>query len=139
MRNQQPTEPHPEDGSFGRRTTVMVADDDLVARRLICEIVAADDVLDLVGAAENADGAVDIAADHYPDVAVLDWMMPGGGGPEASRTIARESPGTRIIALTAFDTEQASREMLGAGAGSVLIKGTAPAQIARTIRFAACL
>ncbi len=121
------------------RPTVMVADDDLVARRLICEIVAADEVLDLVGAAEDAGGAVDIAADHYPDVAVLDWMMPGGGGPEASRTIARESPGTRIIALTAFDTEQAAREMRGAGAGSVLIKGMAPAEIARTIRFAACL
>jgi DNA-binding NarL/FixJ family response regulator len=116
----------------------MVADDDPVARRLICEIIAADDVLDLVAVAEHADGAVDLAADHYPDVAVLDWMMPGGGGPEASRTIVEESPGTRIIALTAFDTEQASSEMLGAGAGSVLIKGTPPAEIARTIRFAAC-
>jgi DNA-binding NarL/FixJ family response regulator len=122
--------------SFGRRMTVMVADDDLVARRLVCEIVAADDVLDLVGVAEHANGAVDIAADHFPDVAVLDWMMPGGGGPEASRTIVKESPGTRIIALTAFDTPQASREMLSAGATSVLIKGTSPAEIARAIRVA---
>jgi DNA-binding NarL/FixJ family response regulator len=121
---------------FGRRMTVMVADDDLVARRLVCEIIAADDVLELVGVAESAGGAVDLAADHYPDVAVLDWMMPGGGGPEASRTIVRESPGTRIIALTAFDTPQAAREMRSAGAGSVLIKGTPPAEIARTIRVA---
>ena len=125
--------------SLGRQLTVMVADDDPVARELICQIIVEDEMLHLVGVAENADAAVELVADRQPDVAVLDWMMPGGGGPEASRGIVEKSPGTQIVALTGFDTQRATADMLRAGAKSVLVKGTAPAEIARTIRVATWL
>ncbi len=120
----------------GGRLRVVVADDDPVARALICEVIANDDMLELVGVAQDAGSAVELVMDRLPDVAVLDWMMPGGGGPQASRAIVEGSPETQIVALTASDTQEASIDMLRAGAKSVLIKGTAANEIVRTIRVA---
>ena len=80
---------------------LLIADDDALARALIEAIVERDGELELVGSAEDAEGAIELAGEHQPDVAVLDWVMPGGGGPAATREILILSPGTKIVALTA--------------------------------------
>jgi len=118
---------------------VIVADDDALARTLIEAIVERDDELDLVGSAQDAAGAAELAARHQPDVAVLDWVMPGGGGPQAARDIADRSPGTHVVALTASDSPEAELDMLRAGARSFLVKGGSPEELLRTIRAAARL
>ena len=118
------------------RIRVLVADDDPLARELVAAIVSGDDSLELVAAAENAEGAVNLAAQHTPDVAVLDWVMPGGGGPQAARGIERVSPNTRIVALTASDSQEASLDMLRAGAQSFLVKGGPPGELVATIHRA---
>ena len=120
----------------GKRLRVVVADDDPVARAMICEVIANDETLELVGVAEDAGSAVKLVVDRIPDVAVLDWMMPGGGGPQASVEIVQKSPNTQIVALTASDSPEASQQMLRAGAKSILIKGTPPEEIVRTIHVA---
>jgi DNA-binding NarL/FixJ family response regulator len=115
---------------------VLIADDDALARTLIEEIIKRDDELELVGSAVDADGAVQLAGEHQPDVAVLDWVMPGGGGPAAARGIERLSPGTKIVALTSSDSPQAEMDMLRAGAKSFLVKGCSPEELVRTVRAA---
>ena len=65
--------------------TLLIADDDALARALIEAIVERDRELELVGSAEDAEGAIALAGEHQPDVAVLDWVMPGSGGPVAAR------------------------------------------------------
>ena len=115
---------------------VIIADDDPVARTLIESIVQSDDGLELVGAAEDAAGAVQLAERHQPDVAVLDWMMPGGGGSTAARQISQKSPSTQIVALTASDSEEASLDMLRSGAKSFVVKGGTPDELVRTIHGA---
>ena len=117
----------------GARIRVLVADDDPLARELVTTIVEGDDGLELVASAEDADGAVQLAAEHTPDVAVLDWVMPGGGGPHAAQHIQEVSPATNIIALTAHDTEQAAFDMLRSGAKSYLFKGAPPEELVQTI------
>jgi len=120
----------------GERIRVIVADDDPLARELVAAIVEGDESLELVASAEDADGAVDLAAQHTPDVAVLDWVMPGGGGPQAARGIEKVSPDTRIVALTASDSQEASLDMLRAGAQSFLVKGGPPGELVATIQRA---
>lgn len=115
---------------------VLIADDDAFARALIEAIVKRDEEFELVGSAADADGAVKLADDHKPDVAVLDWVMPGGGGPAAAREIQLVSPDTRIVALTASDSQEAEMDMLRAGARSVLVKGCSPQELVQTIRTA---
>ena len=116
--------------------TVIIADDDAVARTLIQAIVERDEGLELLGAAEDANGAADLAEQHRPDVAVLDWVMPGGGGPQAAREIGRCSPQTHIVALTSSDSPEAELDMLRAGARSFLVKGCSADELVRTIQSA---
>jgi DNA-binding NarL/FixJ family response regulator len=115
---------------------VLIADDDAVARAVIEQTIQADEGLELVGSAEDAAGAAELAGEHQPDVAVLDWVMPGGGGPAAAREIAMKSPDTKIVALTSSDTLEAEVDMLRAGARSVLVKVCTPDELVRTIRSA---
>src|SRR6185503_3419645 len=59
---------------------LIIADDDALARALIEAIVERDRELELVGSAEDAERAIELAKEHQPDVAVLDWVMPGRCG-----------------------------------------------------------
>jgi signal transduction histidine kinase len=87
-----------------------------------------------VGAAEDADQAIEIARAHHPDVALLDVKMPGGGGPRASRQIRELSPHTRVVALSAYEDRTTVLEMLRAGAAGYLVKGTSAGEIVEAIR-----
>ncbi|MGZ5213939.1 MAG: EAL domain-containing protein, partial [Actinomycetota bacterium] len=78
--------------------------------------------LELVGIAKDADEAIRIASLRRPDVALLDVRMPGGGGPRAAREIHRRSPGSRIVALSAFVDDRSVDEMLASGATSYITK-----------------
>jgi DNA-binding NarL/FixJ family response regulator len=116
---------------------LLIADDDALARALIEAIVERDRELELVGCAEDAAGAIELAGEHQPDVAVLDWVMPGGGGAAATREILNRSPDTKIVALTSPDVPNAEADSLRAGASTSLVKGCPPDELLRTIRAAA--
>jgi DNA-binding NarL/FixJ family response regulator len=118
------------------RVRVLVADDDYDARGLLQVYVQGEPELDLVGAAADADGAIELAREHRPDTALLDVNMPGGGGVRAAREIRRISPETSIIALSALDDRNTVLEMLEAGAISYLVKGASREQIIDTVRRA---
>ncbi len=115
------------------RIRVVIADDDPMARELLAAIIASEPSLELVGQGEDTESAVEAVLEHRPDVAVLDWVMPGGGGARAAGRIVRESPGTVVVALTAHDSGEAALDMMRAGAKSVRIKGCSPAQLIETI------
>jgi CheY-like chemotaxis protein len=115
-------------------TRIAIADDDALARFAIETLIGAADGLALVGSAEGVDEIVELAIAQRPDVVVLDWMMPGGGGPEAARRILSRSPDTRIVALTSSDSFDARLEMARAGARDFVVKGGAPEKLTETIR-----
>ncbi len=112
---------------------VLIADDQEDIRALLEAVIATEEGMVVVGAAEDADGAVRMAQELGPDVAVLDWMMPGGGGSAAKR-IADSCPHVRIIAFTAGDPTQASYDMLGSGAIGMLPKSSSYDEIIAGIR-----
>jgi DNA-binding NarL/FixJ family response regulator len=117
-----------------RRISVLIADDDPISRTLVEAMIATDDGLELVGSAEDAREAVELAERHRPDVAVLDWMMPAGGGPAAAQGIADVSPTTMITALTSSNTAEASFDMGRAGAAGFLVKGASAEEFVGSIR-----
>jgi DNA-binding NarL/FixJ family response regulator len=112
---------------------LLIADDDALARALIEAIVERDRDLELVGSADDAERAIELAGKHKPDVAVLDWVMPGGCGETTARRILQCSPDTRIVALTPPDASRADV----ATARGALVKGSPPEELLRTIRAAA--
>jgi DNA-binding NarL/FixJ family response regulator len=111
---------------------LIIADDDALARALIEAIVERDRELELVGSAADAERAIELAWEHQPDVAVLDWVMPGRGGEAAAREILLRSPDTKILALTTPDTQTEDVAI----ARGVLAKGSAPDELLRAIRTA---
>jgi DNA-binding NarL/FixJ family response regulator len=118
------------------RVRVLVADDDYDARGLLQVYLQGEPELDLVGAAADADGAIELAREHRPDTALLDVNMPGGGGVRAAREIRKVSPETSIIAVSALDDRATVLEMLEAGAISYVVKGATREQIIDTVRRA---
>ncbi|MEX2275848.1 MAG: EAL domain-containing protein [Actinomycetota bacterium] len=112
---------------------VLIADDEGEVRSALADLIDAERALDLVGAAADADEAIELAIAQHPDVALVDVKMPGGGGARAAREIVRASPRTRVLALSAYEDRTTVLEMLRAGAVGYLVKGTAPEEIVASI------
>ncbi len=115
---------------------LLVADDDEGTRLMLSAIAGRDPGLELVGAAEDADEAIQMATARRPDVVLLDFDMPGGGGVRAAIDIREALPGVRIVAFSAYDDPNAQLDMTRAGAIGYLVKGADDAEITRTIRSA---
>ena len=120
-------------GSHVDGIRVLIADDEAEVRAALAELISSDDDLELVGAAGDADEAIELAIAKSPDVALVDVKMPAGGGPRAAREICRTSPQTRVLALSAYEDKATVMEMLRAGAVGYLVKGTAPEDIVASL------
>lgn len=118
------------------RVTVLIAEDEPAVRAALSDLIDIEDELELVGAAADAQEAIDMAREHRPDVALVDVKMPAGGGARAAREIRDFSPATRVVALSAYEDRTTVLEMLRAGAAGYLVKGTAAGEIVEAIRRA---
>ena len=129
-------EPAADAGRDGAVVRVVIADDDPLARMAIEAMIRRGERLELVGSAADVPQIVELAAATRPDVAVVDFIMPGGGGPEAARQIQERLPGTRIVGLTAADGPDAYLAMLRAGASGLLVKGGSAERLVEMIHRA---
>ena len=116
------------------RITVLIAEDEPAVRSALADLIDIEDELELVGAAADAQEAIDLAKEHLPDVALVDVKMPAGGGTRAAREIRSLSPTTRVVALSAYEDRTTVLEMLRAGAAGYLVKGTSAGEIVEAIR-----
>lgn len=113
-----------------------MADDEDALRAALVDLISAEPGFEVVGGAASAAQAIDIAADSKPDVAVVDVRMPGGGD-VAAAGIREASPGTRVLALSAYEDRASSLRLLRSGAIGYLVKGAAPEEILEAIERAA--
>jgi two-component system invasion response regulator UvrY len=105
-----------------RAVRVVIADDDVEARTLIGFILSQDPGVLLVGEAIDGDSAIILVRQAEPDLVVMDVMMPGVGGLEATRRIKREWPDTRVLVLTNLTDDETRRSAFVNGADSFLTK-----------------
>jgi DNA-binding NarL/FixJ family response regulator len=112
---------------------VLIADDDDGVREALSALIADDDGLELVGAVGDAEAAVEVARREHPHVAVLDVVMPHGGGVHAARELGRVCPETRVIGLSTFGDSSTTGAMLDAGAVRYLVKGDPESDVVDTI------
>lgn len=116
------------------RIRILIADDEPAVREALSDLISTEPALELVGQAEDAGQAVELAVANRPDVAIVDVKMPGGGGPRATRDIRRNSPRTKVIALSAYGDRGTVLEMLQAGASAYLVKGSPADEILLAIQ-----
>jgi diguanylate cyclase (GGDEF)-like protein len=116
---------------------VLIADDDPTIRLTTSALIEREAGLELVGEAEDADQAIEMAARRRPDVVLLDFNMPGGGGVRAATEIREGNPAIKLVALSADDSQGAQYDMTRAGAVGFVHKGAGDAEIVRVIRSSA--
>jgi EAL domain-containing protein (putative c-di-GMP-specific phosphodiesterase class I)/CheY-like chemotaxis protein len=112
---------------------VMVADDEETVVDVLRSLIGSDPSLHFVGAAHNAEDAIEMAARERPDVVLLDVRMPGGGGLRAAREISRRCAPTKVVALSAHEDSDTVIGMISAGASAFVPKGDSTDKILRTI------
>ena len=120
-----------------RRVRVVIVDDDALVRAALRLILESDSGVTVLG--EGADGrsGYDAARSLRPDVVLMDLHMPGTDGVWATAQIAADCPGTKVLVLTAFDTDAMVAAALRAGATGFLLKDSAPEIIFRAVHAAA--
>jgi DNA-binding NarL/FixJ family response regulator len=111
-----------------------VVDDHPILRQGLVAALEDEPDFAVVGAAANADDAVTLAARLCPDVILLDLELPGTGGIEAIPRLLTESPASRILVFTAYDTDELVLGALRAGAKGYLLEGATAEEIARSVR-----
>jgi two-component system, NtrC family, C4-dicarboxylate transport response regulator DctD len=77
------------------------------------------------------------AAAHFPDVAVIDILMPQMSGLEVQTRLRHVSPSTRVIVLTAKDDPSIRRRAMNAGASAFFIKGVESSELLGGVKAAA--
>ena len=127
-------EPAPSAAEADVRPTLLIADDDAVVRTALSLQLAS--TFDVIGLAENASEAIDLAERHRPDAALIDVEMPNGGAVEAVPRIAAGSPRTCIVVLSGAESRQGVMDLFNAGAVAYIRKGVTGAHISRIVKEA---
>jgi DNA-binding NarL/FixJ family response regulator len=104
---------------------ILIADDHQLIRRGLRDLLTTQGGWQVVGEASNGLDAVEMVAKLKPDIAILDFSMPGLNGPGAAALISSQVPDTRVIVLTMHDSEPVIREVLRAGARGFVLKSDA--------------
>ena len=112
----------------GKSARIVIADDHEMVRRGLAATLTDTGRWTVVAQADNGRDAARLVEAHQPDVVILDLSMPELNGLDATRQILDARPETRILILTAHESEQLVREVLASGAlGYVLKSDTARA------------
>jgi two-component system response regulator NreC len=112
---------------------VLLADDHQVVRQGFRALLEREGV-QVVAEAANGREAVRLAADHSPDVALLDLSMPELNGVEAAREILHGSPRTGVVLLTMHTEEHQIVAALRAGIRGYILKTQAADELIQALR-----
>lgn len=106
------------------KINVVLADDHVLVRRGLKAMLDSDEMINVIGEADNGVEAVDCARKLKPDIVILDIRMPEKNGLEAAAEIQNMAPTTKVVILSMHDSEDYVLQALSAGAYGYLLKDT---------------
>lgn len=116
---------------------VLIVDDHSLVRLGLSALLGYQSDMDVAGEAEDGEEAVHMACKVHPDVIVMDLMMPGVDGVEATRRIREKLPDSHILILTTFGTSADVARAILAGASGAIMKDTSNEDLLNAIRTVA--
>lgn len=119
------------------RITVVLVDDHAIVRQGVRAFLETQPDVVVLGEAESGEEAIRLCAELVPDVVLMDLVMPGMGGVEATRHVTQASPRSRVIVLTSYHEDEHILPAISAGALSYLLKDVGPDELILAIRRAA--
>jgi two-component system, NarL family, response regulator LiaR len=120
----------------GRIRVVLIDDHDLL-RRGMKAMLETHSEIEVVGEAASGDEALGAVEDKAPDVVLIDVIMPGKDGIEATREIKDAFPNVGVVVLSGHDEQQFVFDALKAGASGYLLKTAELDEVVETVRLAA--
>jgi DNA-binding NarL/FixJ family response regulator len=113
---------------------VLVADDHDIIRAGLRGLLSPEADIEVVTEASTGQQAVALSRQLKPDVVLIDVRMPGLDGLAAARAIVHESPSTRVIVCTAFQSAEYLRGAVASGASGYVLKTATRAELLAAIR-----
>jgi two-component system response regulator AlgR len=111
--------------------TLVIADDEPLARERLRRLLAEQPDVDVVAEAENGQQVLDLCASRQPHAVLLDIAMPGIDGLETARRLAAADPPTAVVFCTAYDAHALSA--FEAAALDYLVKPVRPERLAAAL------
>ncbi|MEQ8955934.1 MAG: response regulator transcription factor [Gammaproteobacteria bacterium] len=115
---------------------VLLIDDHEIFRLGLRTLLESEEGMEVVGEAGDGESGIALIAATRPDVVVLDYAMPGVSGLEILDRIKQQSPGVRVVMLTASRSEAVLSEALGSGADGVVLKKDASTELVQALETA---
>ena len=113
---------------------IVIADDQALVRGALAALLALENDIDVVAVAGDGAEALQVVAEHEPDVCLLDIQMPGVDGIEATRLISEQHPNVRVLIVTTFARPGYLRSPLEAGASGFVAKDTPANELSDAVR-----
>lgn len=120
-----------------RKLRILIADDHSLVRIGLKSMLGFQPDMEVVGEAPDGERAIELAAELKPDVVVMDLMMPGMNGADATKGVVEASPGTKVIVLTSFGSASDLARAVDNGASGAQSKEGSTDRLLDAIRIVA--
>lgn len=106
----------------GNTIKIIIIDDHQLFREGVKRILELEPEFEVVAEGDEGSQAVSLVEEYHPDVVLMDINMPGVGGIEATRTLLKAYPETKVLILSIHDDESYVAHSLRSGAKGYLLK-----------------
>jgi DNA-binding NarL/FixJ family response regulator len=113
---------------------LLIVDDHPVFRQGLCDVLATDPHMMVVGEAADGEVAIEKAHEALPDVILMDINLPTMNGLQVTRKITAQLPDAKVIMITGYDDAEQVFHALRAGASAYCAKDTTPETLIRIVR-----
>ncbi|MDB6064903.1 MAG: LuxR family transcriptional regulator [Pedosphaera sp.] len=116
-----------------KKIRVLLADDHNVVRQGLRALLGVEGDIEIVGEADTGRQAVQMAKRLLPDVVVMDIGMSSMNGLEATRQLADQVPGAKVLVLSSYSDDEYVQKLTEAGAAGYLVKQAAANDLLKAI------
>ncbi len=113
---------------------ILVADDHLLFRSMLEEMLRRDDDFEIVASCSNGYEVLECSSKQEFDIALLDIGMPGKGGIEVLQDIKESFPKVKVVMLTTFEDDENIKLAVQLGADGYLIKDMTPQTLIMSLK-----
>ena len=115
------------------KVRVVVGDDHPLFREGVVRALALSGEVNVVGEADDGTQALELIKEHRPDVALLDFRMPGMDGAQVAAAVRSNELPTRVLLLSAHDESAIVYQALQQGAAGFLLKDSTRTEIVKAV------
>lgn len=120
-----------------KKTTVLIVDDHAIMRKGLASLLRTSKEIEVLGDAGDGETGIRMAVKLKPDVVIMDLMMPGMDGTEATRQLIESLPAAKVLIFTTFGTADGIGHALKAGASGAIMKNVELPELVAAIKAVA--